>query len=261
MIVHYAPLVHFVLSRMGISRGISNHTYNANNHDGGGNSFCDSGDFYGDLSSQGLLGLIEAVDHFDPYAGAQFSTYAILRVRGQILDYLRSQDWLSRSARHRARAVQNAIGELWKILHRDATNEEIADYLHIPCTEVEQALSDASQIFLSLDSFVDLNEGEESSLYDVIPDERQPDPAQIFEHENLKEQVLTALKQMSEKERLILSLYYYEELTLKEIGAVLKISEARVCQLHARAIFTLKMLLNPDQAVSRSPKAAIFTAR
>jgi len=243
LIMQSVSLVHFVLGRLGISRGES------------GSIGCAGygGSDYEDLASQGLLGLIEAVDHFDPTAGAQFSTYAILRVRGAILDYLRNQDWLSRSARRRAQVIQNAISDLWKETRRSPTNEEIARYLQVPLSEVENGLSDASQVFLSLDSFVDLNEGDETSLHDVVPDDNQPDPGQVFDSQDQSAQVLSALQQMNERDRLILSLYYYEELTLKEIGAVIGVSEARVCQLHARAIFNLKVLLTPDHKPSRTP--------
>ncbi len=138
LILRYVPLVYFVLSRLGLSRAL--------------------GQDYEDAASQGLMGLIEAVDHYDPAYGTQFSTYATLRVRGRVLDHLRSLDWLSRSARRRTRIVQEATNELWNRLERSPSDEELADYLKIDLPTLQKALVDASHVIFSLDTMVEPKE-------------------------------------------------------------------------------------------------------
>lgn len=225
LILHHVSLVHFTLGRMGI--------------------FADMGSDYEDLVSQGLLGLIDAVDRYSPQHGAQFSTYAILRIRGKILDYLRSQDWLSRVGRQRARMVQNAISELWGKLQRPPTEEELAEHLKLTIPQVQQALIDSSRLILSLDSPIeDESENDLHSLYEILTDEEQPSPVEKVDEEELRACLIEALKQLPTREQQILALYYYEGLTLKEIGHVLGISESRVCQIHARAIFSLRAALS-----------------
>lgn len=247
LILHHVSLVHFTLGRMGI--------------------FADTGSDYEDLVSQGLLGLIDAVDRYSPQHGAQFSTYAILRIRGKILDYLRSQDWLSRVGRQRARMVQNAISELWGRLQRTPTEEELAEHLKLTIPQVQQALIDSSRLILSLDSPIE-DEGENDlhSLYEILTDEEQPSPVEKVDEEELRACLIEALKQLPTREQQILALYYYEGLTLKEIGHVLGISESRVCQIHARAIFSLRAALStagylvastlPQEAKVASPPQA-----
>ncbi|MDT8897664.1 FliA/WhiG family RNA polymerase sigma factor [Thermanaerothrix sp. 4228-RoL] len=225
LILHHVSLVHFTLGRMGI--------------------FADMGADYEDLVSQGLLGLIDAVDRYSPQHGAQFSTYAIFRIRGKILDYLRSQDWLSRVGRQRARMVQQAISELWGKLQRPPTEEELAEHLNLTIPQVQQALVDSSRLVLSLDSPIE-DEGENDlhSLYEILTDEEQPSPIEKLDEEELHTCLVEALKQLPTREQQILALYYYEGLTLKEIGHILGISESRVCQIHARAIFSLRAALS-----------------
>src|SRR5512146_3100425 len=132
IILRYVPLVHYVLGRVGMSQQM--------------------GPDYEDLVSQGLLGLIEAIDRFDPNFGTQFSTYATVRVRGKVLDYLRALDWLSRTARHRARSVQTAITTFWETNQREPTDEELASQLELGVDQVQQALVDSSRVMLSLDA-------------------------------------------------------------------------------------------------------------
>ncbi len=227
IVVRYVPLVHFVLGRLGFSQA----------------STVD----YEDVVSQGLLGLIEALDRYDPRYGTVYSTYATLRVRGKILDYLRNQDWLPRSVRQRAKAVQEAITRLWGELNREPTDEELAKYLNIEPEQLQEALSDSSQVFISLDMMAeDSGTDSDTSLYEVLADESQPNPSEIFEDKELQSRLVEALKQLPQREQLLLSLYYYEELTLKEIGAVLGVSESRVSQLHSRAIMNLRALLSGE---------------
>jgi RNA polymerase sigma factor for flagellar operon FliA len=220
IVLRFVPLVHFVLSRLGISQT--------------------RGQDYEDLVSQASMGLIEAVDRYNPRFGTQFSTYATARVRGKVLDYFRSQDWLSRSARQRVRAVQTAITELLAKMNRSPTNAEIANYLHMELDKVERALVDASWVIISIDSIVESEGDENISLHEVLADENQINPAEYIDRTDLHQTLVKSLKSLPEREQQILALYYYEELTLKEIGAVLNVSESRISQLHARAVLSLR---------------------
>lgn len=223
LVLRSVPLVHYLLGRMGISQ--------------------DLGMEYEDLAHQGLIGLIEAVDRFDPDYGTKFSTYASVRIRGKILDYMRSSDWMSRGARQRVRTIQKAVSDLWETLHREPTEEELANHLGIKLDKVQQALDDANRVILSLDSMLPTGKDNDLSFHETLKDDDQPDPSSIFADAELKEHLVEAIKKLSEREQLMLSLYYIEELTLKEIGKVLEISESRVSQIHARAIMNLKAVL------------------
>jgi RNA polymerase sigma factor for flagellar operon FliA len=203
---------------------------------------------YEDLVSQGLMGLIEAIDRFNPEFGTQFSTYATVRVRGKILDHLRSMDWLSRTSRQRSRAVQDTISEFWLKNQREPTDEEIANESKLDIATVQQALVDSSHTMVSLDSVIDYDDGDDASLHETLPDETQPNPEEVFGEEEMRQRLVIGIKKLSEREQLVLSLYYYDELTLKEIGAILGITESRVCQLHARAITHLKVELSLESA-------------
>jgi RNA polymerase sigma factor for flagellar operon FliA len=227
IILRYVPLVHFVLGRLGISQS--------------------AGADYEDGVSQGLLGLIEAVDRYDPGFGTQFSTYATLRIRGKVIDHLRSLDWLSRGARQRARLVEEGIAYLCEKLHRMPSDDEIANHLNIDLSKVHQALVDGSRMIVSLDAVVITEGDEDASLHELLSDEDQPDPSEVIEEDELKLHLERALRSLPERERIILSLYYYEELTFKEIGAILDISESRVCQLHGRTMMTLRAMLSKNE--------------
>lgn len=221
LILRYVPLVYYVLGRLGLSQAL--------------------GPDYDDLASHGLLGLIEAVDRYDPRFGTQFSTYATLRVRGQVLDQLRARDWLSRTARRRARSVQGAVTTLWNQLGRAPADDELAAHLGLDVAQLRQSLAEASRVMLSLDSVRE--DDDDGSLHEILADPNQVDPSDLSLEADLQTQLVLALKELPEREQLVLSLYYHDELTLKEIGAVLDLSESRVCQLHARAILSLRALL------------------
>ncbi len=223
LVLRYVSLVHFVLGRLGISQEVGND--------------------YEDLVNQGLLGLIESVDRFDPSFNAQFSTYATFRIRGKILDYLRSLDWLSRTARHRTRDVRQAITTLTERNQRAPTDNELAEHLGMDTAKVQQALVDSSRVLVSLDAVIEVDEENEASLYDTVADENQIDPSEAVDQMDMQERLVVALKELPEREQTVLSLYYYEELTLKEIGEVLGVSESRACQLHARAVLSLQSIL------------------
>lgn len=235
LILRYVPLVHFVVNRLGLSDEL------APNHD--------------DYVSQGLLGLIEAVDRYDPKHGAQFSTYATLRVRGRIIDEMRSADFLSRGARRQVRAVQSATTELWGRLGRDPTEDELAGELQMEVGHLRQALVNATLSMISLDT---APAGEDDSpLHECLPDNDNPENADPDTNHTAAEALANleaAVRALPAREQQVLALYYVEELTLKEIGAVLHLSESRVCQLHARTLMTLRArLTNTPPAPERRP--------
>lgn len=227
IILNYLPLVHFVLGRLNFSQSM--------------------GADYEDAASQGLIGLIEAFDRYDPSYGTQFSTYATLRIRGRVLDHLRSLDWLSRTARKRARAVQQATTHLWGELHRAPTDDELASYLGMDQAALQKALVDANHVIISMDSDLTKDGESETSLHDVLADESQNNPAELLDEKELEEHLIKAIRDLNERQQTLLSLYYYEKLTLKEIGDVLSVSESRVCQLHARAVIDLKSIITQTQ--------------
>jgi RNA polymerase sigma factor for flagellar operon FliA len=226
LVVQSIPLVHFIIGRLGITS--------------------EMGGDYEDLIHQGILGLIDAVDRFDPSYGTKFSTYASLRIRGKVLDYLRLSDWMSRSARKRARAIQKAVANLWPELKREPTDAEIAAHLGLEVDEVQRGLSDASLVFVSLDAAAEVDNEGDADFHEVLSDENQADPSEIFEDSDLKSELVRGIQRLPEREQLILSLYYHDELTFKDIGRVLGITESRVCQLHARAITNLKAMVSHE---------------
>jgi RNA polymerase sigma factor for flagellar operon FliA len=226
LVLRYVPLVHFVLNRLGFSQAI--------------------GLDYDDLASHGTLGLIEAVDRFDPALGTQFSTYATLRIRGHVLDQLRARDWLSRSARKRARDVQNAVSALWLEMQRAPSDEELAGRLNLGLNQLRQTLVESNRVMLSLDAVHD-DHDDDTSLHEILADPQQTDPADAMLDMDLHERLVEALKALPEREQVVLSMYYSDDLTLKEIGEVLGLSESRVCQLHARAVMNLRAFLSHDE--------------
>ncbi len=226
LVLQSVPLVHYLLARMGITQ--------------------ERGSDYEDLAHQGLIGLIEAVDHFDPKFNTRFSTYASLRIRGKVLDYLRTSDWMPRTARKRTRMIRKSISALWSENSREPTEDEIATHLGINVEDVQQGLSDSNRILVSLDMVMDVDQDGDSSLYERLGDEKQTDPSEQFEKESLMDEMAGAIQNLPEREQLVLSLYYNDNLTFKEIGKVLDITESRVCQLHARTILSLKAMMNNE---------------
>lgn len=226
LVLQSVPLVHYLLGRMGITQ--------------------ERGTDYEDLAHQGLMGLIEAVDHFDPKFNAKFSTYASLRIRGKVMDYLRTADWMPRSARKRSRMIQKSITTLWSENSREPTDKEIASHMGTNIEDVQQGLADSSRSLVSLDLMME-GDGEGSvPLHEKYGDEKQVNPLDMLEEQDLLGEMSTAIKNLSEREQLVLSLYYTEELTFKDIGKVLDITESRVCQLHARAIISLKAMMKNE---------------
>jgi RNA polymerase sigma factor for flagellar operon FliA len=225
LILTYAPLVKYVAGRLG--SGLPAHVDE------------------GDLVSYGLLGLIGAIERYDPARDVKFETYAMARIKGQIIDELRSMDWVPRSVRARARHIERAIGELEARLGRAPTDEEIAKKLGITEEELEESLGEiARSSIAALDELWTVSGssggGDQVALIDTIEDESAPDPQGTLSVTEQKEALADAIARLPEREKLVVTLYYYEELTLREIGEVLGVTESRVSQLHTKAILRLK---------------------
>ncbi len=197
---------------------------------------------FNDLISAGLLGLIQAVDNFDHKRGIKFETYAIPRIRGSILDELRSQDWFPRSLRRKAKQLEEAYSTLEVRLGRHATDAEVAQYLDIDLGDLDSMVGEVSiATIMSLDADTGSDDSEQSSsLGEFLADPRTEDVEQVLALQEMKELIGKRMNELPEKEQLVLVLYYYEELTLKEIGEILDVTESRVCQIHTKAIFRLK---------------------
>jgi RNA polymerase sigma factor for flagellar operon FliA len=226
LILQAVPLAYYILNRLGIN--------------------CEGGDEYSDLANQGLLGLIDAVDHYDPSFGTQFSTYASLRIRGKILDYLRSADWMTRSARKRVHDIRKVISDFWNEQQREPTDEEISQRLNLDLDSVKQGIDDSRMIFMSIDTMFDQTDEREGDYYEEIKDENQANPEDELLDSDQKAQLVKAIQSLPEREQQVLSLYYVEEFTYKEIGRALGISESRVCQIHSRALINIKATVKDE---------------
>jgi RNA polymerase sigma factor FliA len=195
-----------------------------------------------DLMSVGVLGLIDAIDKYDSSRGAKFKTYAEFRVRGAILDELRSMDWVPRSVRQKASAMDGVIQKLQNKLGRPPEDEEIAESMGINLDELFTMLNETkSKPILSLEDLgIAKESGEQQSLLDCLAGKGDADPQTQLRLNELKGIIAKAIDTLPEKERLMISLYYYEELTMKEIGEVLGVTESRVSQIHSKAVFRLR---------------------
>jgi RNA polymerase sigma factor FliA len=226
LILTYAPLVKFVAGRLGAT--LPSHVDEQ------------------DLVSYGLLGLIGAIERFDPGREIKFETYAIARIKGAIIDELRSLDWVPRSVRTRAREIERAIAELERTLMRAPTDTEIAEKVGITEDELGDSLTEISRTSIAaLDElWSPSGTGDQISLIDTIEDQSGPNPEVSLEQTELKEALGEAISRLPEREKLVVTLYYYEELTLREIGEVLGVTESRVSQLHTKAVLRLKARLS-----------------
>ncbi|MCH8955478.1 FliA/WhiG family RNA polymerase sigma factor [candidate division KSB1 bacterium] len=202
---------------------------------------------YNDLLSAGVMGLIGALERFKPEQGVKFETFVLPRIKGAILDELRTLDWAPRSLRSKARMVEKVSEQLEKELGRSASNDEIANKLEMKIEDyggVQLELSKAS--LLSLDgSRVEDNE-QITSMYDLLEDSQSDNPHYSLEHIETKKLLIKAIEGLNEQEKIVMALYYYEELTLKEIGQVLSITESRVSQIHSKALGGLKGVLESE---------------
>ncbi|MGC9155291.1 MAG: RNA polymerase sigma factor WhiG [Ferrimicrobium sp.] len=221
LLVTYSPLVRFVASRVAI--GLPNSVEQA------------------DLASYGTFGLIDAIEKFDLERNIKFETYAITRIKGAIIDELRAIDWVPRSVRAKAKAVEQAYAKLEAKLHRSPTDKEVAAELEIDESELQAIFSKISFLGIAaLDEVVlggERNEG--MTLGDTIAD-RKESANGSFEQEETRRMLVDAINRLGDREKMVLTLYYYEGFTLAEIGDILGVTESRVCQIHSKAVLQLR---------------------
>ena len=202
-----------------------------------------------DLISYGLIGLINAIERFDPDREIKFETYAITRIKGAIIDELRALDWVPRSVRSRAREIEGAQAKLEHELQRAPTEEELSAKLGMSLDDLQSALLEiANSSVYALDELwtVSDSSGDQVSLLDTIPDDGAADPQEALDTSEVKDRLTEAIGSLPEREQLVVALYYYEHLTLREIGEVLGVTESRVSQLHTKAVMRLKSHLQQD---------------
>lgn len=226
LILHYAPLVKYVAGRVAV--GLPANVDQA------------------DLVSYGVFGLIDAIEKFDLERAIKFETYAITRIRGAIIDELRAMDWIPRSVRSKARDVERAYAALEAELHRTPTEPEVAARMGITLKELHAIFSQVSYVnVVALDELLGVTgeKGESLSLGDTLKDTRVEDPVTAFENEETKYLLARAIDQLPEREKIVVTLYYYENLTLSEIGKVLGVTESRVCQMHTKAVVAMRAKL------------------
>ncbi|MBI2307822.1 MAG: RNA polymerase sigma factor FliA [Rhodocyclales bacterium] len=205
-----------------------------------------------DLVQNGMIGLLDAIDRFEAGFGAQFETYATQRVRGAMLDGLRENDWLPRSLRREMRRIEAAIHQLEQEVGRQPTEKELADSLGMPLADYQKMLQDARGHQLIY--FEDLaGDGDEDFLERHFTD-NDTDPARLFEDQDLRRHLVAAIEVLPEREKLMMGLYYEQELNLREIGEVMGVTESRVCQLHSQAIARLRARLFGEGEASAPKK-------
>jgi RNA polymerase sigma factor for flagellar operon FliA len=229
LVLAYSPLVKYVAGKMG--SGLPSYVDDA------------------DLISYGLTGLINAIERFEPSREIKFETYAMSRIKGSIIDELRSMDWVPRSVRMRAREFERANAKLEHKLHRAPTDQELADELGVTPDELQEHIQQISNsAVIALDELWSVSDssGGQVSLLDTIEDPNAADPERSFDAVTVKEQIAEAIGRLPEREKLVIALYYYENLTLREIGEVLGVTESRVSQLHTKAVLRLKSRLQDD---------------
>jgi RNA polymerase sigma factor for flagellar operon FliA len=223
LILHYSPLVKYVAGRVGV--GLPPNIEQA------------------DLVSYGIFGLIDAIVKFDLERAIKFETYAISRIRGAIIDELRAIDWIPRSVRFKAREVEKAYVALENRLHRSPTDAEVAQQLSITTDELHQIFNQISFVsVVALDELLSVGSerGDRLSLVDTLEDKGAEDPVAVFESQEMKGILAGAINRLGEREKIVITLYYYEGLTLAEIGQVLGVTESRVCQMHTKAVLQLR---------------------
>ena len=223
LVVAYSPMVKFVAGRLGA--GLPSHVEDA------------------DLISYGLMGLIGAIERFEPERGIKFETFAMTRIRGAIIDELRSLDWVPRSVRSRAREIEEAQQKLEHELQRAPSEQELAGRMGISEEELQESLLEiANSSVYALDELWAISDSSDDqvSLLDTISDPSAADPQEALDTTEVKDRLAGAISSLPEREQLVVALYYYEGLTLREIGEVLGVTESRVSQLHTKAVMRLK---------------------
>lgn len=226
LVIAYAPMVKFVAGRL--ASGLPPHVDEA------------------DLISYGLVGLIGAIERFEPERGIKFETFAMTRIRGAIIDELRSLDWVPRSVRARAREIEEAQARLEHELHRVPTEAELAQKLGTTEQGLRSSLLDiANSSVYALDELWAISDssGDQVSLLDTISDPNAPDPQEAMAGSEIRERLADAVSSLPEREQLVIALYYHEGLTLREVGEVLGVTESRVSQIHTKAIMRMRSQL------------------
>lgn len=205
-----------------------------------------------DIIGYGVFGLLDALERFEAARGYKFETYASIRIRGAMIDGLRTMDWVPHSARQKVKRVQDGFSELEYRLGRAAMAEEVAELLKVEVREVESVLAQAHMLTLtSFDEMTIDSEGDSSGTpLNLLIDQEAQEAFQVIEKEEQKQILAEAVEKLPEKEKLVVALYYQEELTLKEIAAVLKLSESRISQLHSQAILRLRGRLSRQDNLS-----------
>ncbi|MFA9444735.1 RNA polymerase sigma factor WhiG [Egicoccus sp. AB-alg6-2] len=224
LILHYSPLVKYVAGRVAVGMPASVD--------------------HADLVSYGIFGLLDAIEKFDVTKGFKFETYAITRIRGAIIDELRSVDWVPRSVRSKARRIETAMQALESELHRSPSEEELAAHLEISVEELQQTLLRISMTSVAaLDEALDVGEGDRISLVDTLQDLSAAQPEDSYEDVETKQLLRQAITRLSNREQTVLGLYYFEGMTLAQVGDVLGVTESRVCQIHTKAVLSLRTKL------------------
>ncbi len=224
LILHYAPLVKYVAGRVAV--GMPAHVEHA------------------DLVSYGIFGLMDAIEKFEPDRGYKFETYAVSRIRGAIIDELRSVDWVPRSVRARARKVEMAMQALETELKRTPSDEELAEELEWTLTELQDTLARMSMTSIAaLDEVLDVGEGDRITLVDTLQDLTVSLPEESLDDEETKRLLRETLTRLTEREQTVLGLYYFEGMTLAQVGDVLGVTESRICQIHTKAVLSLRTKL------------------
>jgi RNA polymerase sigma factor FliA len=225
LILHYAPLVKYVASR--VATGLPASVEQA------------------DLVSYGMFGLIDALEKFEPARGNKFETYAIPRIKGAIIDELRAMDWVPRSVRFKAREIEKAVADLESMLKRAPAEKEVAERLGVSVSELHDVITQISFVsVLALDELLSVgnDRGEQVSLLDTLAD-KGTDPTLGVEGQETRALLAGAINSLSEREKIVVTLYYFEGLTLAEIGDILGVTESRVCQIHTKAVNQLRLQL------------------
>jgi len=207
---------------------------------------------YDDLVSQATIGLIDAIDRYDPSRGVKFETYAYCRIRGAVMDMLREMDWVPRSVRAKEADLRETYAQLEGALGRTPTDEEVADQLGLSPDAFAEFVQDVGQwAMVSFEDTLAATGGDEDlALSEVIEDDQAVSPQTYAEHQDQKRLLAEAIEDLPEKERTVISLYYRDGLTLKEIGKVLGVTESRVCQVHTKAVLRLQSKLQRELALS-----------
>ncbi|MDP8960158.1 MAG: RNA polymerase sigma factor WhiG [Actinomycetota bacterium] len=232
LILHHAPLVKYVAGRVGV--GLPQTIEHA------------------DLVSYGMFGLIDAIERFDLDKGVKFETYAMTRIKGAIIDELRSVDWVPRSVRAKARSIDKAMQALEGRLHRTPSDQELADELGVSLRELQTMLEKVSFIsIVALDETLSAGgeRGERLALVDTLQDVTSIGPEEKVDEIEIRRLLGEAVGRLSEREQQVIALYYFEGLTLAQIGKILGVTESRVCQIHTKAVLSLRSKLIEREAI------------